>query len=111
MCGDRSGQADIGIKYVTCQSVILTFSSESIVKIKILRYDILANDSYRNDCPAKRAEEVTLNIDRRIRMKKRFRFLCIALAVSLMLGIVLPGGRSYAFTEEEEVHLGEAREA
>ena len=44
-------------------------------------------------------------------MKKRFRFLCIALAVSLMLGIFLPGGRSYAFTEEEEVHIGEAREA
>lgn len=44
-------------------------------------------------------------------MKKRFRFLCIALAVSLMLGVILPGGRSYAFTEEEEVHIGEAREA
>lgn len=44
-------------------------------------------------------------------MKKKFRSLCIALAVSLMMGIILSGSRSYAFTEEEEAHIGEAREA
>lgn len=44
-------------------------------------------------------------------MKKRFRFLCIALAVSLLLGIILPGSRVYAFTEEEEIHINEARES
>lgn len=44
-------------------------------------------------------------------MKKRFRFLCMAIAVSLMLGMFLPGGRSYAFTEEEEAYINEAREA
>lgn len=44
-------------------------------------------------------------------MKKRFRFFCIVLAASLMLGIILPGSRAYAFTEEEETHISEAREA
>ncbi|MDE7224913.1 MAG: hypothetical protein K2O34_14195 [Acetatifactor sp.] len=44
-------------------------------------------------------------------MKRQFRFLCIMVAVSLMLGMLLPGGRTYAFTEEEEAHISQAREA
>ena len=44
-------------------------------------------------------------------MKKTIRFLCILFAASLALGVTQPGSRSYAFTEEEEVHINEAREA
>lgn len=44
-------------------------------------------------------------------MKKRFQFLCMAVAASLMLGISMPGGRAYALTEEEEAYINAAREA
>lgn len=44
-------------------------------------------------------------------MKKMIRSLCIAVAFSLILGNILPGSRSYAFTEEEEIYIQEARGA
>ena len=44
-------------------------------------------------------------------MKKIIRFLCIVFAASFLLGTFLPAGRSYAFTEEEQAHMGQAREA
>lgn len=44
-------------------------------------------------------------------MKKTFRFLCFAFVLSLALGNILPGNRSYAFTEEEESYIQEARAA
>lgn len=43
-------------------------------------------------------------------MKKAIRFLCIVFVLSLALGNILPGSRSYAFTEEEN-HIKEARTA
>lgn len=44
-------------------------------------------------------------------MKRLLRFLCAVLTASLMLGTFLQGGQVFAFTEEEEAYLSEAREA
>jgi len=44
-------------------------------------------------------------------MKRAVRFLCIVFAAGLALGNIQPGSRVYAFTEEEEAHIGEARAA
>ncbi len=44
-------------------------------------------------------------------MKKTIKFLCFAFIFSLVLGNILPGNRSYAFTEEEESYFQEARTA
>lgn len=49
--------------------------------------------------------------ERGIHMKKTIRFLCILFAACLALGAMQPGSRSYAFTEEEEAYINEAREA
>ena len=48
---------------------------------------------------------------RGVRMKRAVRFLCIVFAAGLALGNIQPGSRVYAFTEEEEAHIGEARAA
>lgn len=44
-------------------------------------------------------------------MKRAVRFLCIVFAAGLALGNIQPSSRVYAFTEEEEAHIGEARAA
>lgn len=44
-------------------------------------------------------------------MKKTIRFLCMALVLGLALGNITPVSRVYAFTEEEEAYIQEAREA
>ncbi|MDE5746447.1 MAG: hypothetical protein K2I21_02580 [Acetatifactor sp.] len=44
-------------------------------------------------------------------MKKTIRSLCMALVLGLALGNIQPGSRVYAFTEEEEAYIQEAREA
>lgn len=44
-------------------------------------------------------------------MKKIIKFLCMALMFGLVLGSIQPGSRVYAFTEEEEAYIQEARAA
>lgn len=44
-------------------------------------------------------------------MKKTIKFLCAMFVFSLVLGNILPGSRSYAFTEEEKLYIQEARTA